>query len=164
MESTSTSAISVWHDTDEIYTRLYALVKQPIRPLQREYMSEALRYFETSCALKSAHGRGQTIHTRRGAAQPGFQLPLPDRHRAGRGGLPVGCGWQSLYRLPAGRRADHAGQQLRSPARNYRQPAAILRAGDGVISRVRAQAGETRQPLHAFGGDVPHARLREPRA
>ena len=39
-----TYAISEWHDTDEIYHRLKALVKQPIRPIRRERMQEFLGY------------------------------------------------------------------------------------------------------------------------
>ena len=54
MSTPSTSAISAWHNTDEIYARLYALVKQPIRPLQRERMDEVLRYFEQNCTRSKA--------------------------------------------------------------------------------------------------------------
>ena len=54
MSTKSSGAISAWHDTDEIYTRLYALVKQPIRPLRRERMDEVLRYFEVNCTRSKA--------------------------------------------------------------------------------------------------------------
>ena len=54
MSINSSSAISAWHDTDEIYARLYALVKQPIRPLRRERMDEVLRYFEVNCTRSKA--------------------------------------------------------------------------------------------------------------
>jgi len=54
MNSTYPSSISAWHDTDEIYARLYALVKQPIRPLRRDRMNEALRYFEENCTRSKA--------------------------------------------------------------------------------------------------------------
>ncbi len=47
--NSATSAISEWHNTDEIYARLKALVKQPIRPIRRERMSEILGYYETHC-------------------------------------------------------------------------------------------------------------------
>lgn len=50
----ATSAISAWHDTDEIYTRLYALVKQPICPIRRERMADILGYFETKCTRSKA--------------------------------------------------------------------------------------------------------------
>src|SRR5208283_3167238 len=35
--------------TDEIYARLAALVKQPIRPIRRENMEKVLKYFEERC-------------------------------------------------------------------------------------------------------------------
>ena len=41
--------ISAWPDTDEIYARLAALVKQPIRPIRRENMEKVLNYFEQRC-------------------------------------------------------------------------------------------------------------------
>ncbi|MGA2360453.1 MAG: aminotransferase class III-fold pyridoxal phosphate-dependent enzyme [Terriglobales bacterium] len=41
--------ISAWPDTDEIYARLAALVKQPIRPIRRENMEKVLKYFEERC-------------------------------------------------------------------------------------------------------------------
>jgi len=49
MTGTQLYAISQWHDTDEIYARLKALVSQPIRPIKRERMNEFLSYFETRC-------------------------------------------------------------------------------------------------------------------
>ncbi len=54
MTSTYPSAISEWHNTDEIYARLCALVKQPIRPLHRDRMNEVLSYFETQCTRSKA--------------------------------------------------------------------------------------------------------------
>jgi glutamate-1-semialdehyde 2,1-aminomutase len=50
MSPSTTSAISEWHNTDEIYARLKALVKQPIRPIRRDRMDEMLGYFKTHCA------------------------------------------------------------------------------------------------------------------
>jgi len=47
-------AISQWHDTEEIYTRLRELVRQPIRPIRRDRMSEFLNYFETKCVCSKA--------------------------------------------------------------------------------------------------------------
>jgi len=41
--------ISAWPDTDEIYARLAALVKQPIRPIRRENMETVLKYFQEKC-------------------------------------------------------------------------------------------------------------------
>jgi len=54
MTSTYPDALSAWHNTDEIYARLYALVKQPIRPLRRDRMKEVLSYFETKCTRSKA--------------------------------------------------------------------------------------------------------------
>jgi glutamate-1-semialdehyde 2,1-aminomutase len=47
-------AISDWHDTDEIYRGLKALIKQPIRPIPRDRMREFLSYFEQNCARSKA--------------------------------------------------------------------------------------------------------------
>lgn len=43
------SAISQWPDTDALYRRFNALVKQPIRPIRRDAMGKVLDYFETRC-------------------------------------------------------------------------------------------------------------------
>src|ERR1039458_2201198 len=42
-------SISEWPDTDDIYARLAALVKQPIRPIRRENMETVLEYFQQKC-------------------------------------------------------------------------------------------------------------------
>src|SRR5512133_1070281 len=42
-------AISQYHDTNEIYTKLNNLISQPIRHVQREKMAEYLRYFDEKC-------------------------------------------------------------------------------------------------------------------
>lgn len=42
--------ISKYHDTDEIYRRLHALLKVPPRPLRRDRMDAVLKYFEEKCA------------------------------------------------------------------------------------------------------------------
>jgi len=42
-------AISKYHDTKEIYTKLEKLVGQPLRPVRREKMQEYYDYFETRC-------------------------------------------------------------------------------------------------------------------
>ena len=44
------SAIHFAPDTDEIYTGLKNLVKQPLHTLRRDKMEENLRYFEQHCA------------------------------------------------------------------------------------------------------------------
>lgn len=54
MSNTQGYAISQYHDTDEIDTRLKELVKQPLRPIRRERMNEFLNYFETKCATSKA--------------------------------------------------------------------------------------------------------------
>ena len=41
--------ISEWPDTDDIYARLAALVKQPIRSIRRENMETVLKYFDEKC-------------------------------------------------------------------------------------------------------------------
>ncbi|GFZ91213.1 aspartate aminotransferase family protein [Dyella caseinilytica] len=43
------SAVSQWPDTDALYRRFDALVKQPIRPLKRDAMQQVLNYFEQRC-------------------------------------------------------------------------------------------------------------------
>lgn len=43
-------AISQWHDTDEIYARLKALLSQPPRPIRRVAMEEILRHFDEKCS------------------------------------------------------------------------------------------------------------------
>ena len=47
-------AISEYHDTEEIYAKLNALIKQPIRPIKRDKMNEFLNYFETKAAKSKA--------------------------------------------------------------------------------------------------------------
>ena len=42
-------AIREYHDTDEIYARLGALIRQPLRLVRREKMGEFLNYFENQC-------------------------------------------------------------------------------------------------------------------
>jgi glutamate-1-semialdehyde 2,1-aminomutase len=54
MTDTQNYAISEWHNTEEVYARLKELVRQPVRPLRREKMQEALAYFETRCAKSKA--------------------------------------------------------------------------------------------------------------
>lgn len=47
-------AISEYHNTDEIYARLNALIRQPIRPIRRDKMEEFLGYFETKAIQSKA--------------------------------------------------------------------------------------------------------------
>nr|WP_225737319.1 aminotransferase class III-fold pyridoxal phosphate-dependent enzyme [Dyella acidiphila] len=43
------SAVSQWPDTDALYRRFDALVKQPMRPLKRDAMQRVLAHFEQRC-------------------------------------------------------------------------------------------------------------------
>ncbi len=43
------SGVSQWPDTDSLYRRFDALVKQPIRPIRRAAMADVLNYFEQRC-------------------------------------------------------------------------------------------------------------------
>ncbi len=47
-------AISQYHDVDDIYRRLEALVSQPMRLVRRERMVEFLKYFENKCRRSRA--------------------------------------------------------------------------------------------------------------
>jgi glutamate-1-semialdehyde 2,1-aminomutase len=42
-------AISAWPDVDELYRRLAALVKQPMRPIRPAGMEQVMRYFDERC-------------------------------------------------------------------------------------------------------------------
>ena len=54
MTDTQQYAISAWHDTQDIYTRLNALMKQPPHPIDREKMRAFMDYFETRCKKSKA--------------------------------------------------------------------------------------------------------------
>lgn len=43
-------AISEWPDTEALYRRFDALVKQPMRPLRRDALARVLRWFEERCS------------------------------------------------------------------------------------------------------------------
>jgi glutamate-1-semialdehyde 2,1-aminomutase len=47
-------AISNYHNTKEIYTKLDHLVSLPLRPVKREKMQEFLSYFENQCKRSKA--------------------------------------------------------------------------------------------------------------
>ena len=68
------------------------------------------------------HRPREAAHPRRRAAQPGVQLPVPAGDRPGRGRLPHRPGRQHLHRLPAGRRPDDPGQQLRARSTSRSRP------------------------------------------
>ena len=42
-------AINEYHDTNEIYSKLNRLIRQPMRHVKRERMQEFLSYFDTRC-------------------------------------------------------------------------------------------------------------------
>jgi len=42
-------AISEYLKVDEVYTKLNALIAQPIRPIKREKMQEYLNYYDIKC-------------------------------------------------------------------------------------------------------------------
>ena len=76
-------AISSWHNTDEIYDRLKALLKEPPRPIRRDKMDEVLTYFETKCKKsKSISDEAQKVipggvqHNLRSATQVVHQHSL----------------------------------------------------------------------------------------
>jgi len=71
-------AISAWHDTDDIYARLQALLKQPVRPIRREHMPEILNYFEQKCT-RSKQLAVQTADVIPGGVQHNlaFNYPFP---------------------------------------------------------------------------------------
>src|SRR3974390_999747 len=48
--ASSSYGITEWPDTDDLYKRLAALVRQPMRPIRRENMELVLRYFTERCA------------------------------------------------------------------------------------------------------------------
>jgi glutamate-1-semialdehyde 2,1-aminomutase len=47
-------AISKYHDVDDIYRRLDALVRQPMRKVRPEKMKEYLEYFDSRCKRSKA--------------------------------------------------------------------------------------------------------------
>jgi glutamate-1-semialdehyde aminotransferase len=49
MSETQQYAISQYHDVDEIYRRLNALVNQPIRRVREDKLKQYLAYFDTKC-------------------------------------------------------------------------------------------------------------------
>jgi glutamate-1-semialdehyde 2,1-aminomutase len=71
-------AISEYHDTNEIYNRLDALISQPILPIQRDKMEQFLRYFEE----KAVKSKGMTDEAKQfipGGVQHNlaFNYPFP---------------------------------------------------------------------------------------
>lgn len=77
-QSTQQYAISDWHDTDDIYARLQALLKQPVRPIRREHMPQVLNYFEQKCS-RSKQLAVQTAEVIPGGVQHNlaFNYPFP---------------------------------------------------------------------------------------
>lgn len=78
MTTSQSYAISQYPDVDDIYRRLDALVRQPLRPVRREKMQEYLNYFDTRC------GRSRELTERAKRFIPGgvqhnlaFNYPFP---------------------------------------------------------------------------------------
>ncbi|HTV86321.1 MAG TPA: aminotransferase class III-fold pyridoxal phosphate-dependent enzyme [Dyella sp.] len=72
------SAVSAWPDTDALYRRFDALVKQPIRPLRRDAMAQVLNYFEQRCRTSKRLSE-QARHVIPGGVQHNlaFNYPFP---------------------------------------------------------------------------------------
>ncbi len=71
-------AISSWHNTDEIYDRLKALLKEPPRPIRRDKMDEVLNYFETKCKKsKSISDEAQKVIPGGVQHNLAFNYPFP---------------------------------------------------------------------------------------
>ncbi|GLQ51617.1 aspartate aminotransferase family protein [Dyella flava] len=72
------SAVSQWPDTDALYHRFDALVKQPMRPLKRDAMQQVLNYFEQRCQ-GSKRLAEQAKHVIPGGVQHNlaFNYPFP---------------------------------------------------------------------------------------
>ena len=154
-------AISHWPDTDALLAKATTTGERAAAadsPRQDAGVPRLLRHQVRR--LEGLDRRGGEADSGRRAAQPGVQLPVPARHRARRRGVPVGRRRQPLHRLPAGRRTDGAGQQLRAGARPGHRGAAHMRPGHRPVPRVRVQARRADQPAHAERRDVPHARQR----
>ena len=73
---TAQYAISAWHDTDDIYARLQALLKQPVRPIKREHMPQVLNYFEQKCS-RSKQLAAQTAEVIPGGVQHNLAFNYP---------------------------------------------------------------------------------------
>jgi glutamate-1-semialdehyde 2,1-aminomutase len=71
-------AISEYHDTNEIYSRLNTLVNQPIRPIRRDKMKAFLSYFDTK-AKKSKRMTDEAKQYIPGGVQHNlaFNFPFP---------------------------------------------------------------------------------------
>ena len=114
---------------------------------------------DANAASKALTERGQGIHPRRGAAQPGLQLSLPDGHRKGRGAYMWDVdGNRYIDFLQAGG-PTVLGSNYAPVREKVIEVAQPMRAGDRPVPRVRAQAGRAGQPAHAHRRDAAHARL-----
>ena len=77
-DHTSQYAISQWHNTDAIYARLQALLREPVRPIRRDKMTEVLNYFEQKCQ-RSKQLAARTANVIPGGVQHNlaFNYPFP---------------------------------------------------------------------------------------
>lgn len=78
--------ISAWPDVDDVYRRLDALLRRPIRPIKREHMDRVLAYFDGRCQ------RSRALAERAARVIPGglqhnlaFGYPFPLAVREARG-------------------------------------------------------------------------------
>lgn len=78
MPSPEQYAISQWHDTDAIYARLQALLREPVRPIRRDKMDQVLNYFEQKCT-RSRQLAARTAEVIPGGVQHNlaFNYPFP---------------------------------------------------------------------------------------
>ena len=84
------------------------------RPAARRPQRRARVVRDQVPGQQAAHRPGEVAHPGRRAAQPRLQPPVPPRHRPRRRRPPHRPRRQRLHRLPPGRRADPARQQLRA--------------------------------------------------
>ena len=154
-------AITEYPDVPRVIADLDALIAQPIRRLRRDALDRYLdEHFEQRCAASKTMTAEAAEYIPGGVQHNlAFNLPFPlvvtkavrlppDRPRR-----------QRVPGLPPGRRADRARVQPARGARAGDRAAARLRAVDGPVPRVRAQARPVHRRAHARRADVPDARL-----
>ena len=154
-------AISEYHDTDEIYARLNALIKQPIRPIRRDKMEEYLGYFET----KAAKSKVMTDEAKQyipGGVQHNlaFNYPFPMAIEKAEGAYLWDIdGNQYIDFLQAGGPTVLGSNY--APVREKVQDV-INTSGPvtGLFHEYRVETGQDHQQAHACGGDVPHVGIR----
>ena len=115
-------AISEYLDVDDTMRRLKALVAQPVRGLRHDAMLDVLNYFDTKCpASKEITDRAKLRIPGGVQHNLAFNYPFPLAIDKAEGAHLDRPGRQHLHRLPAGRRPDDPGQQLRAGERAGRR-------------------------------------------